>query len=174
MKFDYKKLKKCIVKACKQESPNALNFTIAADNLYRSAESIGLLFLYNDFNSEQVTGSNISLIGEYFKNDKLAWFNRSRHFIALSFVVKDKLDEEGFLLVQQLINDNRSKDPDFDRTKILAKILSKYPCYNSLVVAYRSDDPNRINKNSYSIMVRANNIAILDEESDYYNPDDGE
>ena len=102
MKFDYKKLKKCIIRSCKQNSANTLNFTIAADNLYKSAENIGLLFLYNDFNSEQVTGSNIPLIGEYFKNDKLAWFNRSRHFIALSFVVKDKLDEEGFLLVQQL------------------------------------------------------------------------
>lgn len=169
MRLDYNKLKKSIIKSCKQEGANILNFTIAADNLNRLVDEFGLIFLYNDFKSEQVTGSNIALIGEYFKNDKLAWFNRSRHFISLSFVVRDKLDEEGLDLIDKLMKDNRSKDPDFDRTKIIAKILSKYPCYNTLTIAYRSDDPNRIGRNSYSIMVRANNIAILDEESDYYN-----
>ena len=174
MRLDYNKLKKSIIKSCKQESANTLNFSIAADNLNRFVNEYGLIFLYNDFNSEAVTGSNLPLISEYFKKEKLAWFNRSRHFIILSFVVRDKLDEEGLAIVEQLIKDNRSKDPDYDRVKMLAKVLANYSCYNALVVAYRSDDPNRMNKNSYTIMVRANVNAILDEEADYYNPNDGE
>ena len=168
MKLDYNKLKKSIIKSCKQDGTNILNFSIMADNLNRLVENYGLIFLYNDFNSEAVTGSNLALISEYFKKEKLAWFNRSRHFISLSFVVTDSLDEEGLKLVAQL-KDNRSKDPDFDRVKILSAILSNYSCYNALVVAYRSDDPNRIGKNSYTIMVRGNVNAILDEENDYYN-----
>lgn len=171
MKLDYNKLKKAIIKSCKQDGSNILNFSIMADSLNRMVENSGLIFLFNDFNSEAVTGSNLALISEYFKNEKLAWFNRSRHFISLSFVVANSLDEEGLELVTQLKN-NRSKDPDFDRVKLLAKIISKYPCYNALVVAYRSDDPNRIGKNSYTIMIRGNVNAILAEEEDYYNDEE--
>ena len=54
----------------------------------------------------------------------------------------------------------------------MAKLLANYPCYNAVTVAYRSDDPNRLGKNSYTTIIRANINAINLEEYEYYN--DGE
>lgn len=171
MILDYNALKKTIVKNCKQDSANYLNFSINGKKLDQAVSNYGLIFLYNNFKSEQITSANIPLVGEYFKRDKLAWFNRSRHFMTISFVVEDKLDDKGRKLVEMLKDENRSKDPSFDRADIVAELLAYYPCYSATIVSYRSEDPNRIGKNSYTVMVRANCVAIRDEEYQYYNDD---
>ena len=47
MRLDYNKLKKSIIKSCKQESANTLNFSIAADNLNRFVNEYGLILRSN-------------------------------------------------------------------------------------------------------------------------------
>jgi len=171
MKLDYNLIKKCIVKACKQEGVNTLNFKIDYQKLNGSVAEYGLVFLNNATMSRPVTSNDIALISEYFKKDKLAWFNRSRAFTTISFVIADSLDEKGRKLLNMLADENRSKDPSFDRADIVAEILAYYPCYNATIVSYRSDDPNRLGKNSYTTIIRANINAIMSEEYEYYNED---
>ena len=170
MKLDYNVIKKRIIKSCKQEG-NTLKFIIDYDKLNSNVEEFGLIALKNTMVSKQVESRDIPLISEYFKREKLAWFNRSRHFLTLSFVVAEELDEKGQKLVDMLKDENRSKDPEFDRADIVAELLAYYPCYNATIVAYRSDDPNRLGKNSYTTIIRANINAIAREEYEYYNED---
>jgi len=170
--INYTELKKAIIRVCKQDGRNVLNFSINGEKMNTAAKDFGLIFLQNAFKSEQVTSANIPLIGEYYKKEKLAWFNRSRQFMVLSFVMEDKLDDKGRKLVAMLYDKNRSKDPAFDRSDIVAELLAYYPCYSATVVSYKSEDPDRIGRNSYNIVVRANINAILMEEEEYYNPDE--
>jgi hypothetical protein len=171
MRLNYSVLKRNILRVCKQTNPNSLEFTVSTTKLNNSVKDCGLTFLFNDYKSEQVTGSNIPLIGEYFKKDKLSWFNRARHFAILSFVVTEDLDEVGLEIIERLSDKNRADDPAYDRVADVAKILADYPCYNAIIVSYRSEDPNKIGKNSYAILVRANINAILKEQEDYYHDD---
>lgn len=171
--IDYNLLKKKILKSCKQTG-TTLEFIINSKQLDDLVRPLGLAFIYNDFKSEQVSGSNIPLLSEYFKGDKLSWFNRSRHFIVLSFIDLESLDEKGEKILEDLQNKNRSEDPSYDRADAVAELLAYYPCYNAAVVSYRSEDPERMGRNSYTIIVRANINAILKQQEEYYNPDDGD
>jgi hypothetical protein len=170
--INYTELKKAIIKVCKQDGRGALNFSINGMKLNDAVkDEFGLIFLQNVFKSTQVDSTNIPLLGEYYKKEKLAWFNRSRQFMTVSFVVKEKLDERGRELVELLYDQNRSKDPSFDRADIVAELIAYYPCYSATIVSYKSEDPDRIGKISYNIVIRANVNAILMEEGEYYNPD---
>ena len=169
--IDYNVLKKKILKSCKQPG-KTLEFIIDAKQLDTLVRPLGLAFIYNDFKSEQVTGSNIPLLSEYFKREKLSWFNRSRHFSVISFVDLESLDEKGTKMLEDLQTKDRSEDPSFDRADLVAEFLAFYPCYNAAVVSYRSEDPERMGKNSYTIIVRANINAILKQQEEYYTPDD--
>lgn len=172
MKIDYNAIKRCIIKACKQENSIVLDFKINADKLNASVQELGLTFIDNFTRSKPVTSNDIALISEYFKKEKLSWFNRSREFVSLTFVLNESIDEECAKMIRDLHDKNREKDPEFDRVALLAKISANYPCYNAVTVAYRSDDPNRLGKNSYTTIIRANVNAINKEEYDYYNPED--
>lgn len=171
MKMDYNFIKKCIIKACKQEGNVSLDFKINADKLNASVEECGLVFLDNFTSSRLVTSSDIPLISEYFKKQKLSWFNRSREFVVLSFILADSIDERCDRMIRDLHDKNRQKDPNFDRVAVMADILANYPCYNAVTVAYRSDDPNRLGKNSYTTIIRANVNAISREDYEYNNDD---
>ena len=171
MSLDYNLIKKCIIRASKQESQTTLDFIINAEKLNEYVEPHGLVFLKNGIKSRFVKSTDIPLISEYFKKQKLSWFNRSRHFTSLSFVVKDSLDEKGLKLIEDLYDKDREDDPDFDRVATVADILADYPCYNAVVVAYRSDDPNRLGKNSYTIIIRANINVISSPDYEYNNQD---
>ena len=171
MKIDYNAIKRCIIKACKQESEVVLDFKINADKLNASVQELGLTFVDNFTTSKPVVSTDIPLISEYFKKQKLSWFNRSREFVTLTFVRNKYIDEECTRLIKSLHDKDREKDPNFDRVEVMAKILANYPCYNAVTVAYRSDDPNRLGKNSYTTIIRANVNAINLEEYEYYNDD---
>jgi hypothetical protein len=172
MKIDYNAIKRCIIKACKQESEIALDFKVNADKLNASVQELGLTFVDNFTTSRPVVSADIPLISEYFKKQKLSWFNRSRQFVTLTFVLNKSIDPECVKIIKALHDKDRQKDPDFDRVELLSKLLANYPCYNAVTVAYRSDDPNRLGKNSYTTIIRANVNAINLEEYEYYNPED--
>ena len=171
MKIDYNAIKRCIVKCCKQESPVTLDFRVNPDKLNTMVEEYDLTFLDNFIESKPVMFSDVPLISEYFKKQKLSWFNRSREYVVLSFILTESIDREAEELIRQLRDKNRQKDPGFDRVAVMAKLLANYPCYNAVTVAYRSDDPNRLDKNSYTTIIRANVNAISREEYEYYNDD---
>ena len=171
MKLDYNILKKKILKAVKQPGPT-LEFITNPKQLDDLVRPLGLAFIYNDTNSNPVTGSNLPLLSEYFKGDKLSWFNRSRHYSVLSFVDLESLDEKGTKILERLQSKDRSEDPRYDRADDVAEMLAYYACYNAAVVSYRSEDPEKIGKNSYTIIVRANINAILKQQKEYYNPDE--
>lgn len=167
MKLDYNILKKKILKACKQPG-QTLEFIVDAKKLNLSVEELGLAFAYNDMKADPVNSGVIPLIGEYFKGDKLSWFNRSRYYLTLTFVDLESLDERGHKILAALQSKDRSEDPSFDRVDYVAELLAYYPCYNATIVSYRSEDPERIGKNSYTIIIRANTNAILKQQKEYY------
>lgn len=171
MRLDYNLIKKCIIRACKQVSPVTLDFKVNAEKLNEFVEPYGLIYLNNDLTSRFVMPSDVPLISEYFKKQKLSWFNRSRQFVTTSFVVAESLDERGRKIIADLYDKNRIDDPNFDRVEAVADILADYPCYNAVVVAYRSDDPNRLGKNSYTIIIRANVNVISSPDYEYNNED---
>ena len=47
MKIDYNAIKRCIIKACKQENSIVLDFKINADKLNASVQELGLTFIDN-------------------------------------------------------------------------------------------------------------------------------
>lgn len=171
MKVDYNSIKKCIVRATKQLSPKTLAFKINADKLNESVRESGLVFIDNGTSSRGVESEDIPLISEYFKKDKLEWFNRSRHFTTITFIQADKMDEEAERLVILLHDVKQSEDRDFDRVEAVSYLLANYPCYSATVVAYQSNDPRKLGKNSYTIIMRANVVAITQEEYEYNNED---
>ena len=99
-------------------------------------------------------------------------FNSGDRLFMFTDGLNESIDEECAKMIRDLHDKNREKDPEFDRVALLAKISANYPCYNAVTVAYRSDDPNRLGKNSYTTIIRANVNAINKEEYDYYNPED--
>ena len=171
MKIDYNIIKKCIIKSCKQEGNVSLDFKINAEKLNSMVEECSLTFLNNFTSSKPVTSLDIPLISEYFKKQKLSWFNRSREYVVLSFILTDAIDPKCEKMIKDLYDKNKQKDPDFDRVAVISDILANYPCYNAVTVAYRSDDPNRLGKNSYTTIIRANVNAISREEYEYNEQD---
>lgn len=171
MKLDYNMVKKYIIKACDQLNEVALDFLIDEEKLNNLVKQCGLVYLNTTAKSRFVTSSDIPLISEYFKKQKLSWFNRSRQFVSLSFITENSIDERAQKIINDLYDKTRVDDPNFDRTEAMADLLADYPCYNAVVVAYRSDDPNRLGKNSYTIIIRANVNVISSPDYEYNNQD---
>lgn len=171
MKLDYSLIKKDIIKACDQLNEVALDFTVDEEKLNNLVKKNGLVYLNTNAKSRFVTSSDIPLISEYFKKQKLSWFNRSRQFVSLSFITEDSIDERAQKIIEDLYDKTRVDNPNFDRTEAMADLLADYPCYNAVVVAYRSDDPNRLGKNSYTIIIRANINVISSPDYEYNNQD---
>jgi hypothetical protein len=171
MKLDYSLIKKCIIKSCKQNNKVTLDFQIDANKLDELVSQYGVTFIYNGILAKPVMAWDIPLISEYFKKQKLSWFNRSRYYTTLSFIVTESLDKEGLELLENLKDKNRENDPNFDRVATVSKLLADYPCYNATIVSYRSDDPNRLGKNSYTIVIRANVNVISSPDYEYNNQD---
>ena len=78
MSLDYNLIKKCIIRASKQESQTTLDFVINAEKLNEYVEPYGLVFLKNGIKSRFVKSTDIPLISEYFKKQKLSWFSLYR------------------------------------------------------------------------------------------------
>lgn len=172
MKIDYSTIKRCIIKSCKQESSKTLNFKIDSNKLNDLVKKeCNLSFIDNGTISRPVKSFDIPLISEYFKKEKLEWFNRSKHYTSITFIDEESLDDEAKRLLVMLHDSNRIANPEFDSVEAVAYLLANYPCYSAVVVAYQSGDPNRIGKNSYTIIIRANVNAITKEGYEYNNED---
>ena len=171
MRVDYNLIKKAICRSASQITRGLLPFKVDLEKLNPSIADLQLVALPNFYVSEPVTRREIPFMSEYFKDQKLKWFNRSRQYCVLTFVPVDRIDDELERKIGILKRSNEVSDPDVDPVDIMADIIADYPCYNATVVGYQSNDPNFIGRNSYSIVIRANKNVITDPEYQYNNED---
>ena len=66
-------------------------------------------------------------LSESFKKQKLSWFNRSREFVTLTFVLNEKIDHECVKIIKALHDKDREKDKEK-----LRPILSYYIINNHI------------------------------------------
>lgn len=169
MAIKYSVLKNLIIKSCRNEKPG-IKFIVNYDKLSKLVDEIGLCMVNVGTKSKDVSSNDIALLSEYFKGNKLSWFNSEREYTTLVFVLKDAIDEKCEELISEM-NKTLIDDPDLDKVKNLSTIIAEYPCYFATIVSYKSNDPNRCDRASYEIKPRANTVMIKRE--DYkYNPDD--
>lgn len=171
MSVDYGTIKRNIVKSAVQNSKGVLSFFIKYSKLNNDISDLDLVLIPNGLQSRQIESFDIPLISEYFKNEKLNWFNRSRQFTVLTFVPKNAVDDRLKDMIEKLKSSDTVKDPDFDPVDIMADIEADYPCYNATVVGYQTNNPDYIGKNNYSIVIRANIRVITSPEYSYNNTD---
>lgn len=166
---DYKVLKNNIIKACKAEK-DSINFNVNFDKLSNSVDDIGLILLGTGLNSKKIKTSDMITISEYFKGPKLSWITENKEFTTLIFVHADGVDETCKELIGKL-HTKSVDDPEIDHVNILATIMANYPCYCATIVSYMSNEPKRFGKPSYEIKIRANTVAIKQQNYEYHHDD---
>lgn len=168
---NYKILKSCIIKSCKQLKQGLMDFTVdfkklsnlTADLKLTPIEPIG-------FDAKIVQPEIIPFLSEYFEKSHLSWFNDSKFFSVITFIDSDSIDEKAQTLLDSL-KMNQTDNPDNDKVKSIATLVAEYPCYFATIISYQNGDPDRIGRPSYDIVCRANKVVI--KSSDYqYNPKD--
>lgn len=167
---DYNVLKSNIIKSCIQVEKDELLFEVNYDKLSDLSEDIGLAVVDVGTKSKAVEAKDIIILSEYFKGKKLSWFNENKEYTQLVFVKLDNADDHLLELLEDM-NTNEVDDPDIDKAATLAEIIANYPCYTATVVAYNSNNPERLGKISYMIGCRANTITITQENYKYNEKD---
>ena len=171
MNVDYKIIKRCIVDNATKTSKVTNSFEIKLEELNVSLQSYAIQALPVGLTGKRVEPSDIYSISEYFVADKLAWFDKGKFVTTLIFTDAGQyMDVELERLIEKLYT-KETEDPDLDKSHIVATILAKFPCYMAMVVSYQSNDPTKMNKNSYFINCRANKVIIRDPNYQY-NPKD--
>lgn len=148
-KLDYKELKRAIVKSCAKSTSSDTSFSIDYEKLKELVKDIGLIPVQMKVNSDFIIPSNVLLISEYMKFEKLEWISEEKSLLPLLFVESDCIDTE--------INT--------EDVKTITKLIATKPCYKALVIGYLSSDPDRFNKLNYAIECRANPIVLRREEN---------
>lgn len=166
---DYKLLKSAIIKSCGSEK-DSVKFNVNYDKLSSSVDDFGLVALNIGAKSKKITVDTVNIISEYFKGQRLSWFDKNKEFTILTFLPIDVLDERCEELIEKL-HTLSVDDPDIDHVNILASIIADYPCYSAIVVSYMSNDPKRFGKPSYEIKIRANTVAIKQKLYEYNHND---
>lgn len=157
MKVNYKDLKMSIIKCCKATNGNDnTKFNIDRDLLIKRFNEKGLYVLdLNSFESNQILASDIPFISEYLKDGKLSWLDAGKEFATITFIDMESSDEN--LLSKLNLLESCSVD---EKVKLVSEILSKYRCYNAMIVSYISNEPTRFGKISYEIACRANKTVL--------------
>ena len=168
---NYKILKSCIIKACKQVKQGYMDFTVDFNKLTSAVKDLKLTPISPiGGNAKIVQPEVIPYLSEYFEKTHLSWFSDSKFFTVITFIDSDSIDEKAQSLLDNL-KSNQEDDPDNDKVKALATLVAEYPCYFATIVSYQNGDPDRIGRPSYDILCRANKVII--KSSDYqYNPKD--
>lgn len=160
MKVNYKDLKMSIIKCCKPTKGNdCTEFIIDKDSIVKRFNEKGLYVLdLNSFESKKILASDIPFISEYLKDGKLSWLDAGKEFTTVTFVDMESADED---LLSKL-NSLESCDVD-EKVKLTSEILSRYKCYNAMIVSYISNEPTRFGKISYEIACRANKVVLKEK-----------
>ena len=169
-KVNYGQLSQCIRAAAIQGK--GIDFTFDFDALQSSIESMNLIVIPNDIKSKRIGPEDIVFLGEFFKKYKLNWLDHFKFYSSLVFVrtdVEGALDEEFWELLEEM-KAPQIDNPDIDKAEVLAKILSKYPCYVSAIVSYKNADIKKFGTISFEIISKANLVTINIDNSKYMAP----
>ena len=174
-KVNYVQLSQCIRNAAIQGK--GIDFTFDFNKLAESVESMCLLVVPNDIKSKRIGPEDIVFLGEFFKKySRLTWLDHFKFYSSLVFVRTDvpgALDEEFYELMDMMKAD-QMENPDIDKAEVLAKILSKYPCYMSAVVSYKNADIKSSGFISFEIVSKANLVTINIDNAKYNAPENPE
>lgn len=169
-KVNYVELSNCIRNAAIQGK--SIDFTFDFAKLDESIADFSLVTVPNDIKSKRIGPEDIVFLGEFFKNAKLTWLDRFKFFSSLVFVRTDvpgALDDEFYELMDEMRAD-QIENPDIDKAEVLAKILSKYPCYVAVVVSYKNADIKKFGTISYEVTCKANLVTINIDNAKYNAP----
>lgn len=175
MKLEYTILKNNVIKCCRcKRHDNCdgmdISFIVNYEKLNRMVEDIGLKAINCNLSSKQIGTDDVALLSEYLKDKRLSWLNNFKEFTVITFIEIDAIDDDCKALLNKMNTTNR-EDPDLDKVATMAKILATYPCYNCLVVSYKSNDPIYMDSISYLTGVRANKVSITKQNYTYNHQD---
>lgn len=174
-KVNYVQLSQCIRNAAIQGK--GIDFTFDFDKLAESIEPMSLLVVPNNIKSKRIGPEDIVYLGEFFKKySRLTWLDHFKFYSSLVFVRTDvpgALDEEFYELMDMMKAD-QLENPDIDKAEVLAKIISKYPCYMSAVVSYKNADIKAAGFISFEIVSKANLVTINIDNEKYHVPENPE
>lgn len=165
---NYKILKSCIIRSCKQVKQGYMDFNVDFSKLSTLVKDLKLTPIDPiGYNAKIVRPEVIPYLSEYFEKSHLSWFSNSKFFTVITFIDSDSIDEKAQNLLDN-IKLNQQDNPDNDKVKALAILVAEYPCYFATIISYQNGDPDRIGRPSYDIVCRANKVVI--KASDYqYN-----
>lgn len=177
--MDYNILRK-IVATCVEGKGDNKYFRVNIVKLAKKLKKLGLIpVVYKDeFISKNLECDDLFLFVEYFKEDKLKWFDGDRTFLSLLFIREEDMDEQLQDLLYELYNMKKNSDTDdnntyrqcccfckkdeirkIDEKSILISIMSKYPCYFAIIAKWVKEDCITLN-----IRFRASSLLINSEK----------
>ena len=120
--------------------------------------------------AKKLVPEQIPFLQEYFNKTHLEWLSDSKYVTTIAFIDSEYLDEKAIELMNKIATP-QVDDPEDDKVKDFALLVTTYPCYFSTIVSYHNNSPKMSNKISYEIACRANKVVI--KMSDYqYNHKD--
>lgn len=186
--MDYNVLRKIVAGCVRNVKGDESQFRINVNELTKRVQELGLIpVLYkNNYESKTVTVEDVVLLSEYFKEDKLNWFDGHRTYEIISFIREEDVDEDLQNLLQDLatirLNDTNEYTPCnikpiasqakdeccrackqrvLDAKSTLISIISSYPCYTTVIAKWVKEDSVSLN-----IRFRANSLLINSESSE--------
>ena len=190
--MDYNVLRRLVansvdqVPATKDNSDFKINMFVLAKKL-KPLGLFPLVYKKNDW-SKRVEPSDIPLLMEYFKGEKIQWFDGRKSFLSLVFLREEDLDDPLQELLQDLTfamelekekmilpcgmkyvkgkkkEEKKFKCPELEEGKdivsILASIVSTYPCYTAIVARWIKPESISLN-----IRFRANSVLLAEENN---------
>lgn len=198
--MDYNVFRK-IIASCVEGKGDNIFFRVNTRKLCTKLKKFGIIpILYkNEFVSKAVEYDDIFLLAEYFKEDKLEWFDGERTFLPMLFVreedMTDELQDLLYNLHQARVSGSKGEEigcpydkikivdnqcdcccccchynDNIDVKTILINIISKYPCYFVIIGKWVKEENISLN-----IRFRASSILIntdKDENDENNNEED--
>ena len=166
MSMNYKVLKRLIARSAERTGKRNVDFKINIDQLNDELAELELVCIPFGLNARRIAPTDVPLISEYYREDKMSWISEEKFMTSLIFVDSNKVDENLIKSIEEL-KKKPEDDPDIDTVQIIGEILGSYPCYLSLIVSYQNNSPNSAGRNSYFIACRANKVIIKDPDYVY-------
>ena len=171
--IDYNVLKHAITKSASKATDvnRELAFKVDLNKVDTFITDTNCVTIKTNTVSNPVLARHIPFLSEYFIESRLEWFDEAKEYTTVIFVENDVNDAELQELLRLIEQESKTDTSEYDIVEMLAKVVAKYPCYFAVTVSYISNDPQYMNKLSYSIVCRANKVTIKSERYKY-NPAD--
>lgn len=187
--MDYNVLRKIVVNCVEGRCDDDF-FKLNTFKLNKKVSGLGLVpvVFKHEYKSKRVGPEDIVLLAEYFKEEKLIWFDNSKTFLTIVFVREEDMDDELRSLLADCSQamENEIDPPEkcevdqkkvckeicktcprrkIDLSATLSKIIGTYPCYSTVVARWVKPDSITI-----SVRFRANSILINGTQTEPEEP----